>query len=69
MPIMQVIVNGQPTEIPEGADVTTLIDRLGLGGQRLALEINEELVPRSTFAEHRLRPGDKIEIIRAVGGG
>lgn len=66
---MQIIVNGNPTEIPDGADMASLIDQLELSGQRLAVEVNEELVPRSRFDAHRLASGDRVEIIHAVGGG
>ena len=66
---MQIIVNGKPTELAEGASVTALIEVLELAGQRLAVEVNEELVPRSRFEEHRLAAGDRVEIIHAVGGG
>jgi sulfur carrier protein len=66
---MQIIVNGNPTELAEGSSMAALIQGLGLAGQRLAVEVNEELVPRSRFAEHRLAPGDRVEIIHAVGGG
>jgi sulfur carrier protein len=66
---MQITVNGNPTEVPDGIDMVGLIDQLELRGQRLAVEVNEELVPRSRFAEHRLVPSDRVEIIHAVGGG
>jgi sulfur carrier protein len=66
---MQIIVNGNPTEVPDGTDMAGLIDQLQLGGQRLAVEVNEELVPRSRFDTHRLAQGDRVEIIHAVGGG
>ncbi|MCB2263854.1 MAG: sulfur carrier protein ThiS [Candidatus Thiosymbion ectosymbiont of Robbea hypermnestra] len=66
---MQIILNDNPTEIPDGIDMAGLIERLELTGQRLAVEINEELVPRSRFREQHLTPGDKVEIIHAVGGG
>jgi sulfur carrier protein len=66
---MQIILNGNPIEVPEGIDMYALIERLDLLGQRLAVEVNEELVPRSRFDEHRLAPGDRVEIIHAVGGG
>jgi len=46
-----------------------LLERLELTGRRLAIEVNEELVPRSRFATHRLQAGDRVEIIHAVGGG
>lgn len=66
---MQIIVNGNPTEIPDGTRMADLIERLELKGQRLAVEINEELVPRSRFDAHRLAADDRVEIIHAVGGG
>ncbi|EXJ17081.1 Sulfur carrier protein ThiS [Imhoffiella purpurea] len=56
-------------EIAEGALMSDLVEQLALGGQRFAIEVNAELVPRSRFAEHRLEPDDKVEIIQAVGGG
>jgi len=66
---MQIILNGNPTEVPDGIAMGDLIKRLELTGQRLAVEVNEELVPRSRFGEHRLTPSDRVEIIHAVGGG
>jgi thiamine biosynthesis protein ThiS len=42
---------------------------MGLGGKRIALERNGEIVPRSTFAMQQLTAGDKLEIVVAVGGG
>jgi sulfur carrier protein len=66
---MKVILNGNPTEIADGTKMNELIEQLELNGQRLAVEVNEELVPRSRFDQHRLVPGDKVEIIHAVGGG
>ncbi|WP_295881146.1 sulfur carrier protein ThiS [uncultured Thiohalocapsa sp.] len=66
---MQIIVNGEARDIPDDLDMAGLIEQLELGGRRIAVEVNRELVPRSTFAGHRLRDGDRVEIIHAVGGG
>jgi sulfur carrier protein len=66
---MQIIVNGDPAEVPEGLPMEELLARMELTGRRLAVEVNEALVPRSRFATHRLHPGDRVEIIHAVGGG
>ncbi|MGA7981790.1 MAG: sulfur carrier protein ThiS [Chromatiaceae bacterium] len=66
---MQIMINGTPAEVPDGIHMAALIERLELAGQRLAVEVNEELVPRSRFTEHRLAPSDRVEIIHAVGGG
>lgn len=66
---MQILVNGNPTELEADAPVLALIEGLGLVGQRIAVEVNAELVPRSRFEVHALREGDRVEIIHAVGGG
>lgn len=66
---MQIIVNGNPAEVPEALTMAELVERLGLTGQRVAVEVNEELVPRGRFGEHRLAPDDRVEVIHAVGGG
>jgi sulfur carrier protein len=66
---MQVIVNGQPSEIADGTTVATLLDALKLTGTPVAVEVNLELVPRQRHAEHRLTDGDRLEIVTLVGGG
>ena len=66
---MQIIVNGTATDVPDSISMSGLIETLGLGDRRLAVEVNRELVPRSRFPEHALRDGDTVEIIHAVGGG
>jgi sulfur carrier protein len=66
---MQIIVNGEATEVPMSLQMSDLIERLGLSGRRIAVEVNRELVPRSRFDAHALRDGDRVEIIHAVGGG
>ncbi len=66
---MEIVVNGERREVPEGLTVAALVERMGLAGRRLAVEVNREIVPRSRHAEHRLRPGDRVEIVHAIGGG
>jgi sulfur carrier protein len=66
---MQIYLNGVEKQIPDTANMAKLIEILDLSGQRIAVEVNEELVPRSTFDEHRLNEHDRVEIIQAVGGG
>lgn len=46
-----------------------LVQELGLQGKRLAVERNGEIVPRGAYTETQLAPGDKLEIVGAVGGG
>ncbi len=66
---MQILLNGKPREITDGAHLTELIDTLDLNGQRYAVEINQVLIPRSRHADHRLHGGDRVEIVQAIGGG
>lgn len=66
---MQLHINGHATEMPPELTARQLIERLELTGKRVALEVNGEIVPRSTYEAHNLREGDKVEIIHAVGGG
>ena len=66
---MELTINGKTEQLPEGISAAQLIEQLGLSNERLAMEVNRELVPRSTFEVHVFRPGDRIEIVRAIGGG
>ena len=66
---MQLLINGSATEMPPGLTARQLIERLELTGKRIALEVNGEIVPRSTYEGHNLREGDKVEIVHAIGGG
>jgi sulfur carrier protein len=66
---MEITLNGEPMELPDGATAADLVDQLGLAGRRYAMEVNGELVPRSAHPAHRLAPGDRVEIVHAVGGG
>ena len=66
---MQILLNGENTEVSDAISVQGLIEQLELTGRRIAVEVNEDIVPRSEHAEHRLAPGDRIEIVHAIGGG
>jgi len=66
---MNISINGEPREIPDGSTAQDLIEFLDLADRRLAMELNREIVPRSTFTTTTLKPGDEIEIVHAIGGG
>jgi sulfur carrier protein len=66
---MEITLNGDRRELPDGLTAAGLVELLGLAGRRYAMEINGELAPRSTHAQRVLMPGDRIEIVQAVGGG
>ena len=66
---MQIHLNGEPRDVPEGTTLAGLADMLQLGASRYAIEVNEELVPRSQHAVHVLQAADRIEVVQAIGGG
>jgi len=66
---MILVVNGKELEIDNNTHADDLINQLGYQDQCIALEVNEAIIPKSKHAEFTLSDGDKIEIIKAVGGG
>ena len=66
---MHILLNGETQEMQVGATLAFLIARQELAGKRLAVEVNEEIVPRSEYAAHQLQEGDRVEIVQAIGGG
>jgi len=66
---LEIFVNGELRQIQEPCSVQQLLDDMDLSGQRLALEINEEIVPKSRHADQYFKEGDKVEIVNAIGGG
>jgi thiamine biosynthesis protein ThiS len=66
---MEVTVNGTRRDVPEGVTVRDLVVHLGWGAGPVAVEINRSIVVRARHAEHRVAPGDEIEVVHFVGGG
>jgi sulfur carrier protein len=66
---MQILLNGTPRECAQGITIAGLLEESGHGGNRVAVEVNREIVPRSLHVKYVLNEGDRVEIIQAVGGG
>lgn len=66
---MQVFVNGDVMKLAHQTSLAALLESLQLTGRRLAVEINEDIVPRSRHGEVQLNAGDRIEVVHAIGGG
>lgn len=66
---MKIQLNGEPREIAVGTTLSALLEVLEMGQQRIAVEINLNIIPRSQHAETILQADDKIELVRAIGGG
>jgi sulfur carrier protein len=66
---VKLTVNGEPREVPEGTTLQGLLASLKIGAERVAVEVNAEVVRKAKHAEHRLQPGDQVEVVTFVGGG
>ena len=66
---MEITVNGEARQVPEDLTIARLLEVMNLTGKRLAVEVNLEIVPRTSYATHPLQLGDRVEIIHAIGGG
>lgn len=66
---MQVSINGESQTYDHELSILELLELSGLTGKRIAVEINESIIPRSKHAETFIVEGDKVEIIHAIGGG
>jgi sulfur carrier protein len=66
---MQISVNGEPFEIAEGASAEALVALLELTEKRIAMELNQTVIPRSQYPNTVLCAADVVEIVHAIGGG
>jgi sulfur carrier protein len=68
---VNLIVNGRPAELPEGATVATVVAELELpaAGRGVAVAVNAEVVPRTRWEATRLEEGQNVEVVHAVQGG
>lgn len=65
---MMIVLNGEPYQT-KAQHLATLVDELALTGKRIAIEVNQQLIPKSQHASTLLTPQLQIEIVHAVGGG
>jgi sulfur carrier protein len=66
---MQVRINGELRELPEGMTVAGLLAHLGVKATRVAVELNESVVTKDRYEAQRIGAGDAVEIVAFVGGG
>lgn len=66
---MQITLNGQAYSCSAALTISALLDELGFTGQRLAVEVNQAIVPKSQHATYQLQAEDSVEIVHAIGGG
>jgi len=66
---MNILINGNNQQVNDSLTAAQLVENLGLQGKRIAMEVNQEIVPRSSYETFHLSENDRVEIINAVGGG
>ncbi len=66
---MQITVNGECKSLTHSINLIQLLEDLHLENRRVAIEVNQIIVPRGEFSEYCLQEGDNIEIVHAIGGG
>lgn len=66
---MRLVVNGEETQVEPSTTVRQLLASLGLAETPVAVERNEEVVPRARHESTELREGDRVEVVHFVGGG
>jgi len=66
---VQIKLNGEPKDLGEGTTLLALVEQLSLAPERLAVELNREVIRRADWPSTVLADGDRVEIVHFVGGG
>ena len=66
---IRITVNGEAMEVEDGLSIDRLLDRLSVKREFTAVALNREVAPKSSYAQTRLQEGDRVEIVRPMGGG
>jgi len=67
--VFTIQLNGEPYTVNGDARLAALIERLKLKRGRIAVEINQAVIPKADWDSVEIRPGDRVEIVNFVGGG
>ncbi|MDP3672569.1 MAG: sulfur carrier protein ThiS [Telluria sp.] len=67
--MIEIEVNGEAQQVPSACSLADLVGELKLQGQALALAVNRQVVPRQQWPQRLLQARDKVDIVRAIGGG
>jgi len=67
--MIQIILNGKPHNIKEKTNIISLLETLSLSEKKVAIEINEEIIPRNNYDKKILLEKDRVEIVHFIGGG
>lgn len=66
---MEISLNGEPRLVEDGTTLQGLVGTLQLPDRALAIAVNRKVITRAKWPEFVLQPGDRVELVRAIGGG
>lgn len=66
---MNIRLNGEQKQVPDGITVSGLLEALNIQHQRVAVELNEMIVKKDRYAEAAIKDGDSVEVVSFMGGG
>jgi sulfur carrier protein len=67
--VMRIVLNGENRPLDQALTISELLMQMGATGKRVAVEVNQEIVPRSEHANYTLKDNDRVEVVQAIGGG
>ena len=67
--MLEIELNGAAHALPAATSLHDLVESLGLAGQKLALAVNRQVVPRERWRDTLLSARDRVDVVRAIGGG
>jgi sulfur carrier protein len=66
---IEIFINGDLKKFPREINIVSVLESLNISSKHIAIEINESLIFRSDWEKTNLEDGDKVEIVKAIGGG
>jgi sulfur carrier protein len=69
MNMIEIELNGTPHRVEDNQSLSDLIASLALPNQAMAVAVNRQVVPRQIWSQRQLQPLDRVDIVRAIGGG
>ena len=66
---IKIFINGDIKKFPQEVNIVSILESLNISSKHIAIEINESLIFRSDWKKTNLKDGDKVEIVKAIGGG
>ncbi len=66
---IKIVINGRNNIVEHNTTLLQLINKLGIDKKKIAIELNTEIIPKSSYSKKLLLDGDVIEIVHFIGGG